>query len=126
MSNLVNNYVKVVRGAGDSVGRAVANTVKESFASPERRSKDEKSEDSTESTAYQTGFVLGITFYFIWLVVFAAGAAVQSYRYNLNVNTGSALTFLYVFLAFLFPFFYYPFYTFFLCNAKGGQAGGRR
>ena len=124
MSNLVNNYVKVVRGAGDSVGRAVANTVKESFASPEKEKK--KGEEAVESDAYQSGYVIGISLYFVWLVVFASGAATQSYRYNLNVGTGLPLTLLYLVLAFLFPFFYYPFYTFFLCNAKGGQAGGRR
>ena len=124
MSNLVNNYVKVVRGAGDSVGRAVANTVKESFASPEKKSK--KEDDAIEFDGYQSGYVIGISLYFIWLVIFAAGAATQSYRYNLNVGTGMPLTILYLVLAFIFPYFYYPFYTFFLCNSKGGQNGGRR
>jgi hypothetical protein len=126
MSDIVNKYVKLVKGAGETVGKAMGDTVTESFASPGRRSKDEEVDVSTESSAYQTGFVIGISLYFIWLVVFAAGAATQSYRYNLNVNTSPGLTFLYVVLAFFFPMFYYPFYTFFLCNSKGGQGGGRR
>lgn len=122
MSELVNKYAKLVISAGNTVGHAVANSVTESFASPEK----EKAEAPAESNGYQTGFVIGISLYFIWLVIFAAGAAVQSYRYNVNINSGTALTVLYVLLAFLFPYFYYPFYTFFLCNSKGGQNGGRR
>ena len=121
MSNLVNNYVKVVKGAGDSVGRAVANTVKESFASP-----GDTAATPAESNTYEITFMLGVLFYFVWLVIFASGAATQSYRYNLNVGTGMPLTIFYLVLAFIFPFFYYPFYTFFLCNSKGGQNGGRR
>jgi hypothetical protein len=123
MTDLVNKYAKLVRGAGNTVGHAVADTVREPFASPE---KEKKGEAVVESDAYQTGYVIGISLYFIWLVVFASGAATQSYRYNLNVGTGVPLTVLYLVLAFLFPFFYYPFYTFFLCNGKGGQHGGRR
>jgi hypothetical protein len=124
MSDVVNKYVKLVKGAGETVGKAVADTVTESFASPEKKSK--KEDDATESDGYQSGYVIGISLYFIWLVIFAAGAATQSYRYNLNVGTGMPLTILYLVLAFIFPYFYYPFYTFFLCNSKGGQSGGRR
>ena len=120
MTDLVNKYAQMVRGAGNTVGQAVADTVREPFASPE------KGEEAVESTAYQAGYVIGISLYFIWLVIFASGAATQCYRYNLSISTGVPLTVLYVVLAFLFPFFYYPFYTFFLCNSRGGQHGGRR
>ena len=127
MSNLVDKYAKLVKGAGDTVGHAVAGTVAEPFASPEHNGKGDNSQKAAaESSSYQAGFMIGVTFYFIWLMIFASGAGVQSYRYNLNANTGTPLTILYVVLAFLFPFFYYPFYTFFLCNSKGGQNGGRR
>ena len=126
MSDIVNKYVKLVKGAGETVGQAMGDTVTESFASPGRATKDGEVDVSAESSTYQTGFVIGISLYFVWLVVFASGAATQSYRYNLNIGTGMPLTILYLVLAFFFPFFYYPYYTFFLCNSKGGQSGGRR
>jgi len=119
MTDLVNKYVNVVKGAGNSVGHAIASSAGESFASPEQDTVAPASSD------YQGGYIIGISVYFIWLVIFAAVAATQSYRYNLDVGTGVPLTLLYLVLAFLFPFFYYPFYTFFLCNSKG-QNGGRR
>ena len=120
-SSLLGAAVNNIKNSASAVGKIAATTV----AGTEPFSSDKKAKEETVSTTYVLTFQIAVLLYFIWLIAFATGAAVQSYRYNLNVSTGSALTFLYVTLAFLFPFFYYPYYTFFLCNNKG-QTGGRR
>ena len=62
-----------------------------------------------------------VIFFLVWQIIFALGGAVQSYMYNQSIGTQPFLAFVYVVLSFLFPYFYYPYYTFFLSGRQGGN-----
>jgi UDP-N-acetylmuramyl pentapeptide phosphotransferase/UDP-N-acetylglucosamine-1-phosphate transferase len=64
--------------------------------------------------------LLAVLIYLFIVISFSVGAAVLSYRYNVADGTDGFLTGVYVILAFLFSYFYYPFYALVL---KGGKAG---
>jgi len=61
-----------------------------------------------------------VLIYLFFVIAFSVGAAVLSYRYNRSVGTGSAATVVYMLLAFLFSYFYYPFYALVL-SAKSSR-----
>ena len=62
-----------------------------------------------------------VTLFIVWQIVFALGGALQSYMYNQSIDTHPFIAFLYIVLCFLFPYFYYPYYTFFLSGREGGN-----
>ena len=49
--------------------------------------------------------------YLVFLILFGAGAASLSYRYNVAAGTSAVMTGAYAVLAFLFSSFYYPYYA---------------
>jgi hypothetical protein len=77
------------------VGNALANTSTESFTNEESQGLS----------------LLAVLIYLFVVISFSVGAAVLSYRYNVAAGTGGGLTALYAVLAFLFSYFYYPFYA---------------
>ena len=52
-----------------------------------------------------------IVVYLIFIILFGAGAASLSYRYNVAVGTSAVMTGAYAVLAFLFSSLYYPYYA---------------
>lgn len=65
------------------------------------------------------GLSLTVVLIYLFIVIsFSVGAATLSYRYNVAAGTGGVLTGVYMVLAFLFSYFYYPFYALVL---KGGK-----
>ena len=77
------------------VGNALANTNIESFENEEPQ-----------------GLSLAVVVIYLFFVIsFSVGAATLSYRYNVAAGTGGGLTALYAVLAFIFSYFYYPFYA---------------
>ena len=52
-----------------------------------------------------------IVIYLIFIILFGAGAASLSYRYNVAVGTSAVMTGAYAVLAFLFSSLYYPYYA---------------
>jgi len=67
-----------------------------------------------------------VIFFLVWQIIFALGGAVQSYMYNQSIGTQPFLAFVYILLSFLFPYFYYPYYTFFLSGREGGNSNSRQ
>jgi len=72
-------------------------------------------------------YILSLSIVLIYLfavMAFSVGAAVLSYRYNIDAGTGSTATVVYMILAFLFSYLYYPFYA--LVLTKNGSKNVRR
>ena len=67
-----------------------------------------------------------VTVYLFATIAFAVGAAVLSYRYNVAEGTGSVMTVIYVIAAFIFSYFYYPYYALFLTGNGLRQKGGAK
>ena len=59
---------------------------------------------------YKTSMTF-IVIYLGFLILFGAGAASLSYRYNVAAGTSAVMTGVYATLAFMFSSFYYPFYA---------------
>jgi len=74
-----------------------------------------RSDNFQNSDAYSLTVVL---IYLFFVLSFSVGAAVLSYRYNRSIGTGSTPTVIYMMLAFLFSYFYYPFYVLVLSSRK--------
>jgi hypothetical protein len=70
---------------------------------------------STEITASMTVLALA----FIYMVLYAYGAASLSYNYNLYVGNTGGIVWVYTILSFIFSSLYYPFYAVFLSPALG-------
>ena len=75
-----------------------------------------------------------IVLYLLFIVVFSAGAASLSYKYNISIGNSFGLSVLYSALSFVFSSLYYPYYAFML-NPVGtvpsilgsqNQKGGKR
>ena len=60
-----------------------------------------------------------ILIYVVFLILFGAGAASLSYRYNVAAGTSAVMTGAYAVLAFLFSSFYYPYYALVLNKGRG-------
>ena len=86
------------------IGSALANTGAESFTNEEPQGLS----------------LMAVLIYLFFVMAFSIGAAVLSYRYNVAAGTGTVLTSVYMVLAFLFSYFYYPFYALVL-SRKGGR-----
>jgi hypothetical protein len=59
-----------------------------------------------------------IVVYLVFLILFGAGAASLSYRYNVAAGTSAVMTGVYTTLAFLFSSLYYPYYALVLQRRK--------
>ena len=123
---LVDSYVKGVRKvatlivksnttSGFQSGSTLAATVASAKTlTQETSTKTQELPDESFLTAL-------VIFFLVWQIIFALGGAVQSYMYNQSIGTQPFVAFLYILLSFLFPYFYYPYYTFFLSGRQGGN-----
>jgi len=134
-SNILGGYVNAVTGVATHI---VNRSRQESFYSDGSNTlletgKAGVSPDLLNLRPGQKFLITSIVILFIvWQLIFALGGALQSYLYNQTIGTNGFLTIIYMILCFMFPYFYYPFYTFFLhggVNAlpsSTGQYGGKR
>lgn len=120
---LLDTYVKGVRKVATMV---VKSNERSGFQSGSRLGSTTLSVSQDTSTQTQElpdeSFISALVILFIvWQIVFALGGALQSYMYNQSIGTHQFIAFLYIVLSFLFPYFYYPYYTFFLSGRQGGN-----
>lgn len=120
---LLDTYVKGVRKVATMVvksnersGFQSGSTLASTIVSVSQNTSTKTQELPDES--FLTALVI---FFLVWQIIFALGGAVQSYMYNQSIGTQPFLAFVYILLSFLFPYFYYPYYTFFLSGRQGGN-----
>ena len=120
---LLDTYVKGVRKVATMVVKSIersgfqsGSTLASTIVSVSQNTSTKTQELPDES--FLTALVI---FFLVWQIIFALGGAVQSYMYNQSIGTQPFLAFVYILLSFLFPYFYYPYYTFFLSGRQGGN-----
>jgi len=126
--DLVDTYVKGVRKVATMIvksnqrsGFQSGSSLPSTIVSVSQNTSTKTYEPPDES------FISALVILFIlWQIVFALGGALQSYMYNQSVKTHPFIAFLYIVLCFLFPYFYYPYYTFFLTGREGGNSNSRQ
>ena len=120
---LLDTYVKGVRKVATLIVKS--NTTSGFQSGSLLGSKIVSVSQDTSTKRYEPpdeSFISALVILFIlWQIVFALGGALQSYMYNESIGTHPFIAFLYIVLSFLFPYFYYPYYTFFLSGREGGN-----
>jgi tryptophan-rich sensory protein len=120
---LLDTYVKGVRKVATMVvkwnttsgfqsGSSLASTIV---------SASQNTSTTTQELPDESFLTALVIFFLVWQIIFALGGALQSYMYNQSIDTHPFIAFLYIVLCFLFPYFYYPYYTFFLSGREGGN-----
>ena len=81
------------------------------------------------ATSYGPLILLYILLMISLAIATCVGSSRLSYCYNISIGNTGDVAFLFAFLCFFFPTFYYPYYALFLnpvCIAPRGILGGRR